>query len=118
MIQFKATEAQLKQIAANATNAARPMGMGYMQATNKVFGPDDFEVHPDLDPVLHCDYVQGRMVKLTVYRALNSERRPIADGLYEVINEGEPSGSYQSWCSTYRTWEKLLASVPGIEVMQ
>jgi hypothetical protein len=99
-MKFKATNQQVKQIAANAINASKPMGMGFLhfQADNN-FTADDIE-----DGELYFDYVQGRMVKLRI--------RDLGNGEYEIADN--PTSDYQSWCSTYPTTEALVNSVLAV----
>ncbi len=98
-MKFKATKQQVKEIAANAINASTPMGMGFLhyQADTK-FGPEDIS-----DEQLYFDYVQGRMVKLSI-RDLGNDEYEIADN---------PTSDYQSWCGIYPTTEDLVNSVLG-----
>lgn len=95
---FSATEQQILQIAANATNASFPMGMGLMHFRNTTFKPEDFQI---LDGKVRLDYVQGRMVKLSIWKN--------TDGTWEI-----PEGvriDYQSWLAEYPTIEALVRSV-------
>ena len=96
-MKFKATEQQVKQIAANAINASKPMGMGiFHYNSGSVFTDLDIE-----DDELYFDYVEGRMVKLNI--------RDLGDGEYEIADN--PTSDYQSWCRTYPTTEALVNSV-------
>jgi hypothetical protein len=96
-VKFKATKEQVKQIAANAINASLPMGMGFLhyQSGNN-FTVDDIE-----DGELYFDYVQGRMVKLSIH--------DLGEDEYEIADN--PTSDYQSWCRTYPTTEALVKSV-------
>lgn len=92
------TEDQVKQMAANAVNAASPMGLGHLHATRKEFKPEDFQVD---DGWLSLDYVQGRMTKLTVLC--------LGDNKWSVTDQ-EPRADYQSWCYQYPTYQALAES--------
>jgi len=97
-MRFKATEQQILQMAANAVNASKPMGMGFLHyQPNNQFKPEDFIIKKN---GLYLDYVQGRMVKLFIHK--------IEDNEWEVI--GEPRCDYQSWCSKYPAYEDLINS--------
>ncbi len=100
---FKATDEQIKTLAANAVNASQPMGMGFMHATNKEFKPEEFDV-PE-SGVFSLDYVQGRMVKLTLWKKDGEWKTP----------ERDPHPEYQSWIRRYPTYGALLESA-GIKV--
>lgn len=104
-MQIKGTEEQLKVMAANAVNAATPMGLGFLQATSKTFTPDDFTLH---DGNLDLDYVEGRMTKLYVRR--------VDDGVWELRGR-EPRADYQSWAHKYPTYADLAASA-GMAVVE
>lgn len=107
-MRFKATDDQVRQIMANAVNASSPMGMGFLHATNKLFSAEDFKDCALKPSGAHLDYVQGRMVKLYI--------RSIADGSWR-ISGAPPNGEYQSWVKEYPTYENLVTSVPGIELI-
>jgi hypothetical protein len=105
MVQFKATPNQVKEIAVNATKASRPVGMGtlHFDSTHK-FSVDDFLVDKK---GLFLDYVQGRMVKLNIWR--------ISEDVWETSDT--TYNDYQSWCAKYPTYQDLLKSVPGVEIL-
>lgn len=105
-MKFKATDDQVRQIMANAVNAASPMGLGFLQATNKQFTAEDFK-DANIERIASLDYVQGRMVKLTLWHR----------GDFWEAPENNPRGDYQSWVRQYPTYEDLLLSVPGVEVL-
>ncbi len=97
-MRFKATDDQIKQIAANAVNASRPMGMGFLHyQPEHEFKPEDFTMDKG---GLYLDYVQGRMVKLYIHKDLD-----------EWVINGEPRSDYQSWCHKYPTYESLVNSI-------
>lgn len=95
-MKFRATDEQIQQICANAVNASIPMGLGHIRATSRVFKPEDFKVEGNF---INLDYVQGRMVKLYIWRS----------GLgWEMRDDCDPE--YQSWHRQYRSVEELLKS--------
>lgn len=102
----KGTKLQILQMAANAVNAAVPVGMGFLQATSKKFTPSDFKLDDD-DLVLSLDYVVGRMTKLYI-SSVGHERWKLPDS--------KPSPDYQSWCRTYPSYTALAESA-GLEVV-
>jgi len=98
-MEFKATEEQVKQIAVNAVTASAPMGMGFLHhQPDQEFKPDDFKIDKF---GLSLDYVQGRMVKLSIGKTEN--------GNWQI--HGEPRSDYQSWIQKYSTNEELIKSV-------
>ncbi len=99
MIDFTATDEQIKQIAANAVNASVPVGLGFLQATRRVFVPADFDIDGE---GLFLDYVEGRMVKLNLRR--------VAGDRWEMPG-GPPRLDYQSWAAHYPTYQNLIDSV-------
>ncbi len=100
---FQATEQQLLTIAANAVNASKPKGMGFLLATDQVFQPSDFKL--DDCGGLSVDYVQGRMVKLTIRRSGGTHSIP------DVFRS-----DFQSFAHTYPTPQDLLKSA-GVEIV-
>lgn len=103
---FKASKKQLRQVAAAATNASRPVGMGFLHYdSDRVFTPDDFKGEIDKSG-LNLDYVQGRMVKIR-FAAIEGKRH------YYRTYTDETNPEYESWCATYATYTDLL-KVAGI----
>ena len=98
-MKITATEEQIKQIAANAVNAAEPMGLGFLHYTPKTFEAKDFECGKD---GLFLDYVEGRMTKLYISR--------IGKNLWE-FRDGAAQIDYQSWAEKYPTYLDLIESV-------
>ena len=107
-MKFTATEAQLKQIMANAHNAAAPVGMGMMQFIPGDKTADDFELTGDPGRPVSMDYSQGRMVKLCI--------RMTESGAYSM-GPIEPSPDYQSWCAEYPT-NRALAESAGCRIVE
>lgn len=98
MIQFRATAKQVQEIAANAVKASSPMGMGHLHYDYKTeFLPEMFDVTPR---GLFLDYVQGRMVKLRIYK--------VTEELWEMHETIRPD--YESWIAEYPTVQDLLKS--------
>lgn len=104
-MRFKATDEQVKQMAANAVNASKPMGMGHLhfEPSNK-FQPDAFEISKD---GLFLDYVGGRMVKLSL--------RKLSANLWETPSR-PPTHDYQSWVGTYSGYAALVISAGGVAI--
>ena len=67
-MQFKATNQEMKTIIANAYNASRPMGLGFLHVTPEDFAPADILDETISRNFISLDYVRGRMVKLSMQR--------------------------------------------------
>ena len=107
---FKATNEQLCQIAANAVNASLPVGMGkFHYQPGKTFTPREMGDFED-ECGLSFDYVQGRIVKLSLYRVSGQ------DGVFEM-RPAIPDPEYHSWVQVYPTSRGLLESVVGVEIL-
>lgn len=106
MITFKATDEQVKQIAVNAVQASKPIGMGFLHYNpSKKYNSSDFTIgHSGID----LDYINGRMVKLYLWK--------IDDGIWKI--NGKAQSDYQSWVHKYPTYEDLLKSVEGVELIR
>lgn len=96
---FEATEGQVKQMAANAANASRPMGSIFMGEAGGYID-DDFEV---TESGLHMEYMGavGRMVKLSIDR--------IGEDRWQI--KGPLSNIHHSWLCEYPTAQALIGSV-------
>lgn len=104
-VRFKATNEQLRHLQATATNASKPVGMGYVHyKPEKVFTADDF--HPD--HAQSTDYVQGRMVKCYARKV---------DGQTDQYELDEPREDYQSWSVEYPTARALVEAGAGLTVV-
>lgn len=105
-MKFSATEEQLREVAALAYNASQPMGMGFLH-----YRPGDVKGsdlgHIDVARGLDFDYVQGRMMKLSIFKVGDHFETPAE----------EPRSDYQSWARRYPTYEALLAAA-GITVTE
>lgn len=99
-MRFFATKVQVAQIAANAVNASRPVGMGLLHFEAREYKPEEFRFGEELA----MDYVQGRQVKLCVRKVVGDQ--------WEIAGGG-PSLDYQSWSTAYPTYEKLIESGGG-----
>ena len=62
-LKIKATDEQMKQMAAKAINASSPIGMGYyhFKPGNDRVTAGDIRIYDGNE--LFCDYAEGRMVK-------------------------------------------------------
>lgn len=111
---FKATLAQVKQIAANAVNASTPRGMGILHyKADHEFTASDFNDLPNPQTNrFSLDYVEGRMVKLWISR-LDNDQWEIPPQPSET-----PTPDYQSWCWKYPTYTELALSVEGVEIIK
>jgi hypothetical protein len=108
---FKASKQQLREVAALATNAAKPMGLGLLHyKPERAFTAEDFKDVNGKDG-LHLDYVEGRMIKIGFY--------PVQDrkGYYQQYTDATRF-DYESWCNEYPTYTDLLkaAGITEIEV--
>lgn len=101
-MKFKATKNQLLCIMANAVNFSRPVGLGFLQFEDKIYSPEDMEKYILNDDTIFADldYVDGRMVKLTIFK----------EGSQYVIKDNFSLG-YQSFANRYPTVSELLKSV-------
>jgi|CXWL01.1.fsa_nt_gi hypothetical protein len=100
-MKFTATDDQIAQLMANAVNAARPMGLGYLH-----FKPEDkpaSEFGKAVTARQCCiDYYQGRMTKLYLDHV---------EGNTWKLPDGNPRSDYQSWNWKYPTYQALVESV-------
>lgn len=100
-MKFNATKKQLLCIMANAVNASIPVGMGFLQYQDKTYSVQDMEryVRDDEEIFADLDYVDGRMVKLTIFKE---------DGQYFIRDSF--TADYQSFVRVYPTVEQLIKS--------
>ena len=99
-----ATDEQMKRMAANAINASRPAGMGYLhyKAESK-FDSSAVEIlNGTTKPYLKVDYHEGRMVKFYADK--------LEEGVWEV-RDIDLDPEYQSWYLEYPTWQAIVESV-------
>ena len=103
-ITFKATNDQLMQMGANATNASAIVGMGAFQAMSHPdkISPEFFREWVEVHMRMDLDYVAGRMVKLYI--------EFLGDQVWK-INNTNINIEYQSWGGKYSTYPDLLNSV-------
>lgn len=106
-MKFHATNDQLREIAALAFNASIPMGMGFLHYVPGTRRGADF-AHINVGGGLNLDYVEGRMVKLNLYRE--------EDGSLTTPAQ-DPRVDYQSWAVRYPTYAALL-SAAGVDVSE
>lgn len=93
----RATDEQVQEMCALAANASAPMGMGYLHFRPEVrFKAEDFPVLSS-DSGVYLDYVQGRMVKLSLHRVGENEWQA-ADQI---------SSEYESWVNRYPSYAEL-----------
>ena len=97
---FQATPDQVLQIAVNAVNASKPMGMGFLQFQEVEYKPEDLLPYLN-DKGVYVDYFEGRMVKLWIWS--------VSQDLWEIPDN--PTADYQSWVRVYPTSEELINSV-------
>lgn len=100
-MKFNATRNQLLCIMANAVNASTPMGLGFLQYQNKAYNVQDMEPYViDSERIFaDLDYVDGRMVKLTIFKE---------EGQYVIRDDFR--ADYQSFVNLYPTVEALIKS--------
>ena len=112
-MKIKATTKQLAQLLKNAFDASVPMGMGFLHYDPKGVPLEHFQegMKEHTDPRINLDYVQGRMVKLSLRK--DSEGQ---ENVWELPDTA-PRLDYQSWASKYPTYRDLALSVEGIEVL-
>lgn len=108
-INFKATDKQVMQMAALATNASMPPpgSPGWEQYDPAItYEADDFKKIID-NHWMNLDYINGRSVKFTVWRGKkrNEWKYP----------EHEPT-ERQTWISTYPSYPELMKAA-GIELV-
>lgn len=99
-----ATDEQVMKMCALAVNASVPMGLGWLHATSEEFTPEQFSKAVVGNSGCFLDYVQGRMVKLRMWRR--------AAGQWEIPDSLRLE--YESWGSTYPTYA-ALAKAAGVE---
>lgn len=99
-----ATERQVREMMALATNASQPMGLGIIHYVGgEHFRQDHFDLEPGTRVAI-LDYVQGRMVKFMMRRDLASPN---------VWEFGEARVEYESWVKRYPGGYAELANLVG-----
>lgn len=101
---LKGSDEQIAQMAANAVNASKPMGLGFLAYEPRQYTAQEMATQLEHWPAL--DYVGGRCVKL--YLRKDAEEWSIS------CSTEWPHPDYQTWADTYPTYEALVASVPGL----
>lgn len=105
MLRFKAMPEQVSQMAANACQHSKAVGIGRLHFNpDTVFKAEHFPV--GLGAAINLDYVQGRMVKLNIW----SE----AEDVWKMRDKADPE--YQSWCRKYPTARSLIESAGGVVI--
>ena len=87
------------------------MGMGFLHYDeDRSFDKKDIKLGA---AVTSLDYVQGRMVKLTIFRFKD------APNTWSTPHQ-PPTVDYQSWADVYRTYEDLIesAGITELEVIE
>lgn len=110
-IAFKATDKQIAQMAALATNASvpPPNSPGWLHyEPSVIYEAKDFDkVIKEQRTWVNLDYIQGRCVKFTVWRGKKRN-----EWLYAAH---EPRERWQTWVDTYPTFPDLMKAA-GIDV--
>jgi hypothetical protein len=108
-VTFTATDKQIAEVCALAVNASTPTGLGFLHyEPDNEFTAGDFLKDIKREKFwCNLDYVQGRMVKLSLWRGeeKNTWKYP----------EYEPRPDYQSWIGKYPSYPDLLRAA-GIEI--
>lgn len=106
MIRFRATEAQLQEMAVRTFMAASPVGMGFLHyRADHVKTAEDFPIQPGN---VALDYVEGRQIKLIILR---DDDEP---GVWKTPSLPPESG-YNSWAGVYP--ETSLIDLVGGEIV-
>lgn len=103
---FKATPSQIEQILINAVNQAIPRGENI------------FYVGSVMPPDLCFKTNKLGMYKVGVCRSrpVNIVFIPVEEGIWK-IDLPPPTLSKQSWSRSFGTWEDLVLSVAGTEIL-
>jgi len=101
-MKFTATEKEVRKICINAIKASKPVGLGFLHYSDEVKTKED-DILISMKTFFDLDYIEGRMVKLGI--------RKIGENLWETMGGDKPNVEYQSWCSTYPTYESLVESL-------
>lgn len=108
VVTFKATDQQIAQMAALATNASLPVGMGihHYKPDTTWEAKDFYKIIKEQKTWLNLDYIEGRCVKFTVWRGTkrNQWKYPAH----------EPRDRFQTWIAVYPTYPELMKAA-GIE---
>lgn len=99
-MKFTATDDQIREMCALACAASIPVGMGFLHYNRE----DRYSgVKFDIEDGAYLDYVDGRMVKLTIHKRPND--------VWEIPRDAR--ADYQSWVRMYPT-NRALAEAAGV----
>ena len=111
IITFKATDKQVAQMAALATNASYPPpnSPGWLHYDESVvFEAKDFmKFMKEQGNLIHLDYIQGRCVKLILWRGKKRNEWQ--------YRSSEPQHNWQTWIDVYPTYPDLMKAA-GIQI--
>lgn len=107
-VTFKATNKQIAAMCALATNASKPVGMGFLHYNPSTeWKPEDFIAFVRGEHQwVNLDYIEGRCVKLTLWRGKKRNEWSYA--------AHEPNDNWQTWLDVYPTYPDLMKAA-GIE---
>ena len=111
-MKIRATDEQVSKMCALACQASAPMGMGFLHFDAETkFKPEDFPVSRGS---VYLDYVQGRMVKLSLHRAMVGDPPMYVTDVWEA--DDQIRYDYQSWIARYPSYAELAVAA-GAEVL-
>lgn len=103
-ITFKASDKQVAEMASLAVNASipPPNSPGWLQFDPgiKFEAKDFYNLLKEQGNLLHLDYVNGRCVKMILWRGKKRNEW--------MYREGEPQTNWQTWISEYPTYPDLM----------
>jgi len=114
-MKFKATDEQVKTMAALACNASAGMGMGLIHYDKRHEAkPEDFKFRElgQGTREITLDYWNGRMVKLYIRNKPSIIAPAEEPDTWHIIPD-VPRGDYQSWVSKYPTAQALIEAAGG-----
>ena len=110
-VSFRATDKQIAQMAALATNASFPPpnspGWLHYDETVTYEAKDFYRIVKEQRSWVNLDYIQGRCVKFSVWRG----KKP-REWFYAAI---EPRDHWQTWIDKYPTYPDLMLAA-GIKI--
>lgn len=106
---FKATKDQILKMAALAANESLPVGLGHLHYDpDRVFTPEDMEEFYDKRNGIRLDYVQGRCLKLSVWRNDEFNSLFAQTKKYPWITGAETQEHYETWRHKYPSYIDLM----------